>query len=395
METRSHFEWDQVNNAWAAKNIIVNHEFPLLGFQAKGNSGIYIGPYYYYLISIVYFFTGLDPIASGIIAGITSIFTFLTLFYISKKLFSVNVALIAVFLNTVSVFAINFDRVQGPINFIPSIALIIFFSLYKIITGNPRFVLLLVLALGFSLHIHITAIYFPVIILLCLPFFPRTKYILKYIFLSIPIFLFFIFPSVMAFLQNAGHASDAINYGNTYFHGFHLKRVMQLTNDALIQFEPYFNYSKIIKYLKFILIPLFIFLYLYKNISRDKLLFCYLALLYFTIPWLVLSAYSGEISDYYFSTNRFIALLLIAYLVSKTFQFRNIVTKVTIISLLIFYAIYNLQNFFLSTSANDLKNNREAVLQAIEEKREIGFHEGAPESYLYYYYMRKQGKKVY
>lgn len=395
IETRSQFGWDEVNNAWAAKNIIVNHEFPLLGFQAKMNSGIYIGPYYYYLIAIVYFFTGLDPIASGIIAGITSIFTFLTLFYISNKLFSVNVALIAVFLNTMSVLAINFDRVQGPVNFIPSIALIIFFSLYKIITANPRFILLLALAFGFSLHIHITAIYFPIIILLCLPFFPRTKETLKYIFLSIPIFLFFLFPSVIAFLQNVEHASNAINYGNTYFHGFHLKRVVQLTNDAFIQFEPYFNYSIVIKYLKFILIPLFIFLYHYKNISRDKLLFCYLVLLWFVIPWLVLSTYSGEISDYYFSTNRFIALLVIAYLVSKTFQFRNIATKVTIISLLIFYAIFNLQRFFLSTPAKNLKDKRGAVLQAIEEKREIGFYEGVPESYLYYYYMREKGKEVY
>jgi len=395
LDIRSQFNWDQVDNAWAAKNIIVNHAFPLVGFQAKVNSGIYIGPYYYYLIAIVYFLTNLNPIASGITAGITSIFTFLTLFYISKKLFSVNVALISVFLNTVSVFAINFDRVQGPVNLIPSIALIIFFSLYKIITGYPKFILLLALASGFSLHIHITAIYVPLIILLCLPFFPRTKEMLKYIFFSIPILLFFIFPSVIAFLQNSGHVSNAINYGNTYFHGIHLRRVMQLTNDAFIQFEAYFNYSSIIKYLKFTLIPLFISLYLYKNISKDKLLLCYLILLWFTIPWLVISTYSGEISDYYYSANRFIALLIIAYLISKIFQFRNIIAKMTIVSLLIFYMGSNLQKFFSSTVSDNLKDKIEVVQKAIKEEREIGFQEGVPESYLYYYYMRKKGKEVY
>src|SRR3989344_3334081 len=82
IDTRSPFGYDQVDNAWAAMNIIVNHKFPLLGFQAKGNSGIYIGPIYYYFISIFYFVTNLNPIASGIAAGVTSIFTFLTLFYI-------------------------------------------------------------------------------------------------------------------------------------------------------------------------------------------------------------------------------------------------------------------------------------------------------------------------
>lgn len=395
LDTRSRFGWDEVNNAWAAKNIIVNHEFPLIGFQAKVNSGIYIGPYYYYFAAIAYFFTGLDPIASGIIAGITSIFTFLTLFYISRKLFSVNVALIAVFLNTVSVFAINFDRTQGSVNFMPSVALIIFFSLYKIITGSSKFILLLALAFGFSLHIHVTAIYFPIIVFFLLPFFPRTREMLRYICLSIPIFLFFLFPIVFAFLQNTGYSSNAINYGYTYFHGLHLKRVMQLANDAFIQFEPYFNYSNVIRNLKFILIPLFMLLYLYKNISKNKLLFCYLVLLWFIIPWLVLSVYSGEISDYYYSANRFIALLIMSYLVSETFRSRNIIVKVTIITILIFYMVFNLQKFFLSTVIDNLKDKEISVLDAIKEGKEIGFYEGVSDSYLYYYYMRKKGIEVY
>lgn len=395
LSERSHFGWDEVNNAWAANSIIVNHEFPLIGFQAKGNSGIYIGPYYYYLIAIIYYLTNLNPIASGIMAGLTSIFTFLTLFYISRKLFSANVALVAVFLNTVSLSAINFDRTQGPVNFIPSIALIIFLSLYKIITGNSKFILLLAFAFGFLLHIHVTAIYFPIIILLCLPFFPRTKEMLKYVCLSIPIFLFFLFPSIIAFLQNARYASNAISYSNTYFHGFHLRRVMQLTNDAFIQFEPYFDYSSVIKYLKFVLLPLFMLLYVYRNISKDKLLFCYLVLLWFIVPWLVLSVYSGEISDYYFSANRFIALLVISYLISKVFQFRNVLVKITTISFLIFYMIFNLQKFFLSTVVDNLKDKTILVQQAIKEGKKIGFYEGAPESYLYYYYMRKKGKEVY
>jgi len=392
---RSHFAFDEVNNAWAANSMIVNHEFPLIGFQAKVNSGIYIGSYYYYLIAIVYYLTNLDPIASGIMAGITSIFTFLAVFYISRKLFSTNVALIAVFLNTVSFFAINFDRTQGPVNFIPSISLIIFFSLYKIITGNSKFILILALAFGFSLHIHVTAIYFPIIILFCLPLFPRTKEMFKYIFLSIPVFLFFLFPSVIAFLQNTNYASNAVSYGNTYFHGFHLRRVMQLTNDAFIQFEPYFNYSSVIKYVKFILIPLFMFVYLYKNISKGKLLFCYLVLLWFIVPWLTLSVYSGEISDYYYCANRFIALLVMSYLISKIFQYRSIVVKAIAISLLILYMVFNLQRFFSSKVIDNLKDKKNSIQQSIKEGKKIGFYEGVSDSYLYYYYMRKEGKKVY
>ena len=263
LDERAHFKWDEVNNAWVAKNIIVEHEYPLVGFQAKLNSGIYIGPIYYYLISVFYFFTNLDPIASGIFAGVTSIFTFLTIFLITKKLFSFKVAFIVIFFNTVCFYSIIFDRTQGPINFVPAISLIIFYSLYKIMTGNPKFFLLFTIAFGFSLHLHITAIYFPIITLFCLPFFPWTKKLLKYIILGIPILLFFIFPGFIAFSQNYGYAFTAISYGNSYFHGLHLTRIMQLANDALIQFESYFDYSSF-KHLKFILIPLFVFFFLYK-----------------------------------------------------------------------------------------------------------------------------------
>ena len=393
LDERSHFAWDEVNNAWAAKNIIVEHEYPLVGFQAKLNSGIYIGPLYYYLISVFYFLTDLDPIASGIFAGITSIFTFFTIFFITKKLFSLNVAFIMTFFNTVSFYSITFDRIQGPINFVPAISLIIFYSLYKVMTGNPKFFLLFIVAFGFSLHLHVAAIYFPIITLFCLPFFPWTKILLKYIILGIPIFLFFIVPSIIAFLQNSGYASAAIGYSSSNFHGLHLIRVMQLANDALIQFESYFNYS-VFKHLKFILIPLFMFFFLYKNISREKLLFCYLIVFWFIVPWLVLSTYSGEISDYYFATNRFIALLIMAYLLSRIFELKIIFAKVAVVGFLIFYMAFNINRFLLSKDGN-LQDSRKKVIEAIGKAREIGFHEGSPESYLYYYYMRKKGNEVY
>lgn len=393
LDNKYPFEWDQVDNAWAAQNIIVEHKFPLVGFQAKLNSGIYIGPIYYYLISIFYFFTDLDPIASGIFAGVTSIFTFFVVFFIIKKLFSFNVAIIMVFLNTVAYHSIVFDRSQGPVNFLPAISLVIFYSLYKIITGNPKFILLLAIASGFSLHLHVTAIYFPIIILLCLPFFSKTKTLLKYIIIGVVIFSFFISPSVIALLKNPGYLSGAINYSSSSFHGLHLTRIIQLANDALIQFEPYFNYSNF-SYLKFILIPLFIFLLLYRNISKEKVLFCYLVFLWFIVPWLVLSTYTGEISDYYFSTNRFIALLIIAYLLTRIFELKTIIAKLAVVSFLIFYMVFNIDKF-LMLKENNLKVTRLKVLQLIREGKEIGFYEGSSESYLYYYYMRKEGKKVY
>lgn len=393
IETKSPFGWDQLNNAWAAQKIIVNHDFPLLGFEGKGNSGIYIGPLYYYLISIAYFLTNLDPIASGIFAGITSIFTFFVLFYFTKKLFSFNIALIAVFINTVGFFGIMSDRIQGPINFIPSISLIIFYSLYQIMTGKPKYLLLLGFALGFSAHIHASSIYYPFIIILSLPFFPRTYEMVKNAVISFFVFVVFLIPNIIAFVQNLDHVSAGVTYGQTYYHGFHLRRVLYLFNDALIQFEPILTFP-VLKPLKFIFIPLFIFVYLFKSISRKKILFCYLVILWFVVPWFVLSTYSGEISDYYFSTNRFIGIVIISYLLVRLIQLKNVVVIIIMSCFLLYYAVFNI-NKFLSLEEGGLKATRQGVLRAIKEGARIEFVEGSAQSYIYYYYMLMQGKKVY
>jgi len=393
ISTRSPFGSDQVDNAWAAKNIIVDHNMPLLGMVAKQNSGIFIGPAYYYMIAFSYWIFDLDPIASGVFAGVTSIFTFLILFYVTKKIFSAEVALIAVFINTVAFSGIIFDRVQWPVNFIPAISLIIFYSIYKIIIGKPKYTILLAIALGFSFHIHFTAIYFPIMIFLSVIFFPKTKEMLKYGLIALPIFSVWLIPSIIVFFQNQQYGSSVLQYGNSYYHGFHLRRVLQLTNDALIQFEPFFTFS-ILKPLKFILVPLFIFVYLFKSLSKEKLALCYLMIIWFVIPWFVLSTYSGEISDYYFVANRFIVLVIIAYLLAKIFLLKNWIPKIILSCFLAYYAVFNISKF-VSYRDGGVYERSKKVLEAIKEGREIGFYDRAPESYLYYYHMRKKGKEVY
>ena len=79
----------------------------LVGMQAKLNSGIFIGPFYYYYIALFYFITNLDPIASGIAAGFTGIITFFVIYFVTKSLFSEKVAFIAVFLYTISYAVIS------------------------------------------------------------------------------------------------------------------------------------------------------------------------------------------------------------------------------------------------------------------------------------------------
>lgn len=391
---RSPFGWDQVDNAWAAMRLLVEGKFPLLGMQAKGNSGVFIGPFYYYFVSIFYFLTNLDPVALGIIAGITSIFSLVAIYVIAKRIFNETVAIFAIFINTVSVLAITSERVQWPVNFIAVIALLIFYSLYEIARGKSKYILLLALTFGFSLHIHFTSIFYPIIILLSLPFFPRTKETLRYIGLGFLIVIPFIIPTAISLIHSSQQASSISSYGSSYYHGFHLRRVSQLIGDAVIQFTPYL-YFKEIKILQFLLLPLFFTVYLYKKISRDRLLLCYLCLLFFVVPWFVLSTYSGELTDYYFLASRFIALIVISYLLYRVFNIKSILIKILVIVLLLMYGVLNIRDFLNADKSNSINNHRSRVMESINKGQFVEYQEGSPETYLYYYYMRKNGKKVY
>lgn len=391
--SRSPFGWDQVDNAWAAKDIIVDHKWPLLGMQAKQNTGFFIGPFYYYLVAIVYFFTKLDPIASGIFAGITSVFTFFVFYFLTKKIFSSKVALIAVFIHTFSFYIIGFDRVQWPINLIAPISFIIFFALYNIINGRINYLPLLATALGFSFHLNFTAVFFPLIILFALPFFPRNKQLLKYSFISLPLFLVWFVPNFLAELgsQNV-HTYNLINYLQTYYHGLHFVRILQLAKDAFIEFEGVLigglEALKVIKPIKYVLLPIFCLTYFFSKPSRRRFIFCYLVGLWFLIPWLVFSVYSGEISNYYFSSTRPMVIMILAYLTFRLLQPKGLLIKIAVIVFWLFYSFGNTQNF-LNFKCQGLDYQRSQVKEAIKKGKIIEFQQGVPESYLYYIYTRK------
>ncbi|MEM4230656.1 MAG: glycosyltransferase family 39 protein [Candidatus Pacearchaeota archaeon] len=393
LETKSLFGWDQVDNAWVAKNIIIDHKIPLIGAPIKGNSGFNLGPIYYYLIVPFYWMFDLDPIASGIFAAVTSLLTFITLYWVLSSLFSKKVALFAVFLRTVSFAVIHSDKIQWNVNFIEPVSLVVFYALYKIITGNSRYFLLLSIAVGFSMHVDFTSVFYPLIIIFSLPFIPRNLWTLKHIVLSVPLFFIFITPTLLIQPQiKNSQVSNLQIYLQTYYHGIHLRRILQLISDAFIQFEGIL-YFIFLKPLKYVLLSLFILLYNGKQFYREKILLSYLFLLWFLVPWIVFSTYKGEISDYYFLINRWIVIAIIAFLLNFLFEQKHVLIRGFVLLTLGIYTYFNLINFFLYRTDGGLKLIRENVKKAIKEGRVINFRQGDPESYIYYVYTRKKFQK--
>lgn len=388
IETKNKFSWDQTDYAWAAKNIIVNNQLPLVGTQQKANSGIHIGPLYYYFIFPFYLAFNLDPIASGIISGVVSIITFFTLFYITKKVFSSSVSLVTIFIYTVSFYAIMFDKLQWPINFMTPISLIIFYALYNVLTGKEKYLILLALSIGFSFHIHFTSIFFPIIVFLSLPFFPRNKNTVKYILISIPLFLAFLLPNFISeLIKTSDSSKSTLNYINTYYHGIHFTRILQLTKDAFIKFDSILRFE-FLNILKFILTPIFIILYFFIKPNKERFILSYLVGLWFLVPWVVFSTYKGELSDYYFSSTLPLVYIILAYLTVFLFNQKFIVAKLVVIFFWIYFSYVNLSYFFEFKDPESISVRRKVVLERAEKGDYIGYTYGVPESYFYYLYLR-------
>lgn len=389
------FGYDQVDNAWAAKDLIINDKFPIVGMVAKANSGIYIGPLYYYIVTFFYFIFNLNPIASLVISLISSLISFWIIYYVAKKIFSSQVAIIALLLNTFNFATVIYlDGVQWPVQLIPVISLLIFYLLYRVILGEYKKIIFLAIAVGFSFHLHFTAIFFPIIILLSLPLFPRNKEALKYMLLSIPIFLLWLLPNIYYSFIVKGYGSNAQSYLSNNYHGFHLTRMIQIIGDALIQFNPYLVFDRL-KELKIFILPLFLIAYYFKSFNKDGKKLLYLIFLWFMVPWLIFTVYKGEISDYYFFINRYIALLILSYLVYLVWSLKFALSKILVIVFISIYSLYAVSNLLPYREPDNLFKREKEAKQAVDSSRRIEFTQGDPASYLYYYYMREKGVEVY
>ncbi|MBI2031270.1 MAG: hypothetical protein HYT08_01510 [Candidatus Levybacteria bacterium] len=392
MEARNQFTWDQVDNAWAAKNIIIDYKYPLVGMQAKQNSGFYIGPLYYYFIAPFYFAFNLDPIASGFIALATSIITFFVFFYVFKKLFSTSFALIGLAIYVFSFSFIVADRVQWPINFIPIISLLIFFSLYRIMIGEKKYLIHLGIFLGLSLHLNFTSIFLLIITVLCLPFFNWNRGLIKYGLVSVILFFIFLAPNIIYEIQNKYSSQQNLTkYLTTYYHGFHFVRFFQLSKDAFTEVADII-YISFLKPLRYLILPIFLILYNFKNRSKEKMVVSYLVVLWFVVPWIIFSLYKGEITNYYFSLTRPIAIIVFTYLVLKIYFMKNIFPKIVIFGLGIYYVIFNFIIFY-NARFEGLDFHRKKVMKEINKGKKIEFTQGVPESYIYYIYTRNNNNE--
>lgn len=107
-----YFGFDEARDALVAENIYLKGDFKLIGPPASGDTGLFHGPAYWYLVGPLYVLSsGNLYVVSAIFRLINALGIFLV-FAIAKKIFSKKAAYIAAFL-----YAISFEQSQYAIYF--------------------------------------------------------------------------------------------------------------------------------------------------------------------------------------------------------------------------------------------------------------------------------------
>ncbi len=383
-------QWDQVHTAWMSARILHDHEYPLQSMMVKGNSGIHIGPLYYYLVAIFYWMTNYDPVASPLLAASTGVLGFLILFWCVRKIHGDLTAFLSVFILTFSGASILADRVQWSPNLIPPISLLLFYNLYRVLQGKSKNLLWIGVLIGVSFHVHFIVILFIVIlfivmVLAAVPFFPRNKQTMLNAILAIIIVIAFLLPNgIYEFTHPKNDAFGSVSsYASSNYHGFHARRFLQLTRDAFIDVEKILPFRFIGRAIY--LLP---FLYMsfvwYSFRRRVSLTLSFLVGIWLLVPWVAFSVYSGEISDYYFSSFRYIAIMMCAYVLSSMIS-KSFLSRVVAIVFLLYYVSHS-WNIVVKSENGNMSSTSEQVKQTVSEGKMIPYVEGSLKSYAYFMY---------
>lgn len=186
------FGMDQEYEIFLVKNILNFSHFPLIGVNA-GDTGIYLGPLFIYLTIIPYLLFLGNPLGFAVFASSIGVFTTFILFKTTKIMFSQKAAYFSSFIYASSFLSSYYDRHYWNPTPVPLLSLLIVFFLFKIASGNSKYVYFLATAFAFVFHTHLSLLIFTPLIVWAL-IKNKNKIPKKTLLKSFLIFLLFLTP---------------------------------------------------------------------------------------------------------------------------------------------------------------------------------------------------------
>lgn len=223
-----HFTYDESVFAFIGKRLFINKHISLIGGVTPFH--VHVGPYFYWFSAILLYISNFNPSGWGVFSAIFSGVTILLLYTYCKEVYTHRVALIASLIYSFSLYINIFERHYWGLYFNPTISIVVFYCLMKIISGKNRFFLLLGLILAFAFHNDLTTLVFLPLVTWTFIKFKINIINNRYALIGVFIFLLSFVPLIIFDLK---HDFVNIKGVNQYFSeakkstGFSLKRTIE------------------------------------------------------------------------------------------------------------------------------------------------------------------------
>lgn len=304
--------------SWIVKDIVVNHHPRLIG-QLTSAPGIFIGPFFYYMLAPFFILFEMDPIGALIPVIAIGVLTTLSYYFVFSRLFNKTAGLITAFLHAILLTWVNFDRWVVPSTPTNIWVVWYFYVLIQIARGKFWVLPILGVLVGLIWHIHIALL--PALFAIPFSFFtskklPKIKEVILFLtalfITSLPLLMFEIkhnFIQTKSLIENfttnhgGGNGIEKLNSTLNY--------IVKNINNLFI--SPY-SLPNILKPI-FVLIILSLSLLLYKKkILSKKELIPLSAMTVGVIGFFTLS--SSPVSEYYLYSIEIIFVALVSLTLS-------------------------------------------------------------------------------
>lgn len=311
------FYYDQGRDALVVWRLLHEGKLFLVG-PVTGIEGIFLGPFYYYLITPFYFFGRGSPVFVAAVLNLISVFGIYLLFLVTKDFFDRKVALLASFFMAFSYSLVTFSRWLSHPPLLSTFSLVLIYALLQIYRGKERWWLAVGLVEGLSLQLESAAAIFFLPTILIFAFWQRRK--IKYpslIIFSLLLFFATLVPQIIFNWRHQGILQAAFGKFFTQEKSFYLPFAQLLQERLGVYFDTLFSkffYAQ--RNLSLVWSGVLLFLVFLKRkqiFAQEKKILA----LWFFIPLIGYLFYQGNYGyflDYYLSGIWMVFMMLVAFL---------------------------------------------------------------------------------
>jgi len=173
------FLGDEGRDVLIVKRMIVDGKWTLLGPTASVG-GFFMGPIYYYFMAPFLWLWNYNPVGPAVMVALFGITTVYLVYSIGKRLFGVEVGLVASGIYALSPLVISYSRSSWNPNIVPFFAILLFYLLWDVkVHGHWNRLFWIGIILGIGLQLHYTFLALFAVVGLWLLFYGRSLSYLK------------------------------------------------------------------------------------------------------------------------------------------------------------------------------------------------------------------------